>query len=508
MNIYLWTPFIATLINVFTWSYIFAQSRKTPEKKAFLIYCMFLIFWQFTTFLVRTPDVHLNHFYLVKLRALFWLPVGFLFLNFIYVFLQQKRDLTYFMFFGFVPVSIILNFSTKLLINGITILPWGPDEVTGPLWFFIITLTMFIPFIISLVKISKKFLKNTDKNLKYQLILLFTGTLISLFLAFTTDVILPELFNVSDFVWMSSSFSGIQSFFVFLAIAHFRFLKFDLRDIAHDLFANIDDAIILLDNSDKIIQANPAAKRIFQLEHGQQNWNGFLKILRSNRNRNNDNSFEYQFSINRVMKYFSVTYSYFKQSKSKHGRIVVLRDITETIIATKSLTQSERQYRAIFENTGTAIATFGDNSVIKSCNAGFEKITGYRAKEIIGLKHWYDFVHPTDKERMIQYHKNRTLGLEAPKNYEFRLIDRFQDTKNIFVTISRLPESNNRIASLIDITELKYKEKSLRDRAREMEILNKIILTGNEANDLKSFFKEILSLLTDLLGFEDCAIYI
>ncbi len=508
MNIYLWTPLIALLINVFTWSYIFAQSRKTPEKKAYLIYCMFLILWQFTTLLLRTPDVHFYTFFLLKLRAVFWLPVGFLFLNFMYVFLKQKKNFTFFLFFCFVPISIIVNFFTDLLIKGITHSPWGQDEVTGRLWLWIISSTMVLPFIISLVKTSRELLNKPDKNYKYQLILLFTGTSISLFFAFTTDVILPEFFNNSNYVWMSSSFSGIQSFFVFLAITKYRFLKFDLRDVAHDLFANIDDAIILLDNSDQIIEANPTAKNIFNLEASQPEWNRFLKKLNSSKIINNEKSFEYQLSINGATKYLNVSYSYFKQAQKQQGRLIALRDVTETKIAAKSLAESENHFRAIFENTGTAIAAFGDDSIIQSCNAGFEKITGYATEEIIGIKHWHDFVHPKDKERMLQYHKRRSSGLEAPRNYEFRLFDRYQNVKNIFVTISRLPETNKRIASLIDITELKHKEKSLRDRTREMEILNKIILTGNEANDLKSFFKEILSLLTDLLGFEDCAIYL
>ncbi|MBD3290178.1 PAS domain S-box protein, partial [candidate division KSB1 bacterium] len=508
MTIYLWTPLISAIINVFTWSNIFAQKRKTAEEKAYLIYCFFLILWQIITLLLRTPDFNVHPLFLVKLRAFFWLPSGFLFLNFTYVFLKKKRDFIYFIFLGLTVISIIINFFTDLLIKGISLLPWGADEVTGPLWLWITAFTLIVPFIVSLMKILIALLKEHSKNYKYQLILLASGTLLSVSLAFMTDVILPNVFNINDYTWASSSASGIQSFFVFLAITRFQFLTLHVQDVANDLFANLKDAILLLNNADEIIQANPAAIHLFQLAQNRKQWNRFSEKLKEIKYRDNQRSYEIQLTLNGVNKFLYVSHSYFKQAQIKRGQLLVIRDITERKNAIKSLSKSEAHFRAIFENTGTATATFGDDSIIRSCNAGFVRLSGYSSYEVIDIKRWYDFVHPDDKERMLRYHERRSTGQEAPRSYEFRFIDRKQNVRTVFVTITTLPDSKKRIASLIDVTDLKNKEQSLRTRAREMKILNNIILTGNQARDLKSFVNEVLSMLIGILQFDDGAIYL
>ncbi len=116
----------------------------------------------------------------------------------------------------------------------------------------------------------------------------------------------------------------------------------------------------------------------------------------------------------------------------------------------------EEKYRTIFENTGTATVMLEKDTTISLANSIFEKLSGYSKSKIENKKSWTEFVVKEDLERMKKYHYDRRAKPEAaPKNYEFRFIDRFGNIKDIYLTISMIPGTEKSIASLIDITDRK-----------------------------------------------------
>jgi len=136
--------------------------------------------------------------------------------------------------------------------------------------------------------------------------------------------------------------------------------------------------------------------------------------------------------------------------------------------AEEALKKSEEKYRTTFEHTGTAMAII-EGEVISAVNSKFEELTGYKSKDLIG-KYWTDLVHPEDVDRIASYHFARINGGIAPKNYEFRLLDREGNTKDVFLTIDMIPGTNKSVASHMDITHLKR--------------LNKLLKVLSEINEL------------------------
>ncbi|HED00829.1 MAG TPA: PAS domain S-box protein [Proteobacteria bacterium] len=128
----------------------------------------------------------------------------------------------------------------------------------------------------------------------------------------------------------------------------------------------------------------------------------------------------------------------------------------------EELRKSEEKYRAIFENTGTAMLVVEEDTTICLANTEFEKLSGYSKEEIGGKKSWTELFHKDDLERMKTYHRLRRIDPNAaPRSYDCRFVDRYGNTKDIFITVSMVPGTKKSLGSLMEITERKQMERAL-----------------------------------------------
>jgi len=141
----------------------------------------------------------------------------------------------------------------------------------------------------------------------------------------------------------------------------------------------------------------------------------------------------------------------------------------------ESLRQSENLYRAIFENTGTAMAIVDEDMTIFLVNEHFGKMVGYKKEELEEAKNLLSFVVRDDLGKVTEYHDQIGKNpADPPKHYEFRLKDREGKIKNIYMIQDIIHGTPRRVNSLIDITELRKIEEDLRHeltRKREFIIL-------------------------------------
>ena len=133
---------------------------------------------------------------------------------------------------------------------------------------------------------------------------------------------------------------------------------------------------------------------------------------------------------------------------------------------------SEEQYRAIFENTGTATLILEEDTTISLVNGHFEELSGYSREEIEWKKVWSEFVVKEDLERMKKLHYSRRIDPESTlKKYEFRFINKEGNIRNILIVIDMIPGTKKSIASLLDITERKKIEEKLKDSEEKARYL-------------------------------------
>jgi len=146
-------------------------------------------------------------------------------------------------------------------------------------------------------------------------------------------------------------------------------------------------------------------------------------------------------------------------------------DITLRKIMGEKWQNSEKLYRAIFENTGTATIIMEEDMTIGLLNSGFEKMTGYRKEEWEGKKKWTEYVAPEDIARMKRYHIRRRIDpAEPPRKYEHDLIDHEGRIRHVTLTVGMIPGTKKSIASFTDITEWKEAEQNLKRRESELQV--------------------------------------
>ncbi len=174
---------------------------------------------------------------------------------------------------------------------------------------------------------------------------------------------------------------------------------------------------------------------------------------------------------------------------SVYGTVNICRDIGKRLQAEEALRESEKQYRLLVENANDAIFIAQDGK-IKFPNPRALEILGYTIEQPEEIP-FAGFIHPEDRDMVIEIHLRRLSGKEQPPvNYSFRIINtagREYTVQLNAVTIvwDGRPATLNFVR---DITDQLNLEASLR-QAHKMEAIG--TLAGGIAHDFNNLMMGI-----------------
>ncbi|MGQ9586838.1 MAG: PAS domain S-box protein [Thermoplasmata archaeon] len=144
----------------------------------------------------------------------------------------------------------------------------------------------------------------------------------------------------------------------------------------------------------------------------------------------------------------------------------IMTDVVERKAMESTISASEARYRAVFENTGTAIAIIEEDMTISMVNNEFARLSGFGIDEIVGKK-WTSFVAKEDLARLKQYHQLRRKDpASVPRTYEFSFVDKEGSIRAVQATASMIPGTMKSIGSFVDVTELKKAERTVLESGR------------------------------------------
>jgi PAS domain S-box-containing protein/putative nucleotidyltransferase with HDIG domain len=159
-------------------------------------------------------------------------------------------------------------------------------------------------------------------------------------------------------------------------------------------------------------------------------------------------------------------------AKLPSGEILVIyNNITERVQAEKALQKSEEKYRSLVENANEAIVVVQDG-MLKFFNPMTSEMTGYSEEELTSSP-FPEFIHPDDRDKMVDNYGKRLEGAFLPSRYSFRI--NTKEGKTRWVEISAVmidwegkPATLN---FLTDITERKQTQEQLAASEAEMRAL-------------------------------------
>lgn len=152
--------------------------------------------------------------------------------------------------------------------------------------------------------------------------------------------------------------------------------------------------------------------------------------------------------------------------KDGNGEVVyfdgIIEDITERKQMLEALREREERYRAVVENSNEVILVAQDG-LIKFMNTKAMEITGYSRDELTS-KPFTDFIHPDDRDMVIERYIERLKGEELPNTYPLRITNKdggikWMEINSALITWDRRPATLN---FLTDITERRRAEAEYR----------------------------------------------
>ncbi len=138
------------------------------------------------------------------------------------------------------------------------------------------------------------------------------------------------------------------------------------------------------------------------------------------------------------------------------------RDISERKKVEKALKRSEALYKTIFENTGAATLLFNKEGIVTMINSELERMSGYSKEEVVNKMRWMEFVPPEKLQMMLEYHRQREIDPgSVPSTYETEFIIKSGEILTTQITVDKIPNSDEYVTSVIDISDLKKAQISL-----------------------------------------------
>jgi PAS domain S-box-containing protein len=273
---------------------------------------------------------------------------------------------------------------------------------------------------------------------------------------------------------------------------------------------NMIDAIFMADYFGKIQYASPSFKTIlghepknllgrpvFDFVH-QDDMNMILDAYREDIKQLQPRKIEFRFrrGDGNFLWVQSLANPLFSEEGLPIGAVISIRDITDHIRYAEALRESEERFRSLFEESPVAIIIIDSEGIATDINPAHEHLTGYPAKELIGL-HFAEFPDNV-KDDVPKYQNIFSEMMQGKKIHSLEIILRhrngmFIETEFDISPLQTGKKSGNLQILIRDITDRKLAERALTKTIAEKETL---------LRELHHRVKNTFAIVTGIVGLE------
>ncbi len=252
-------------------------------------------------------------------------------------------------------------------------------------WYLVHMSFLIFSFIFSSALLLYTYIKSFDIYRK-RFLFLFLGSLI-IWIAFLLYIFGNTPMNI-DLIPFALAITGLIYIY---NLIHYK--MFDFMSAARsNVFDSIQDAILVMDSNERIVDLNDIAKSYFDNKtkmegvHIDRLFNSIEFNEKETLETSKDAQSEGLIKIGEEEKWLDIRTSILKDRKGKYqGKILILRDITYRKKSEEALQKSEEKYRSIFDHSPLGILHYDKKGIITDCNDSLINIIGSSREALIGL---------------------------------------------------------------------------------------------------------------------------
>ena len=284
------------------------------------------------------------------------------------------------------------------------------------------------------------------------------------------------------------------------------------------LSATIDSltrGILLVDEEQRIVQANEAFCRIFQLDIPPERLVGLTDAQAAQMAKHNfsdQDAFladaattitrrEMRFEDLVTLRDGRVLQRYFIpvwQNGQSIGHLWKFEDITERYQAEQTLKRQEEKYRNIIDNMQLGLVEMDLEDRVRYANRSYCQMMGYAPEELLGEQLHPLIMSPPEIEALRARMTDRRRGISG--SYELQVNTKQCERKWLFVGAAPLYNQDKQLTGTIginlDITHQKHLEKNLREAKRQAEdsARAKELFLANMSHEIRTPMNAILGM--------------
>ncbi len=269
MNFWFLIPLIACILNINLVIYISARCKQRKLVVAYSGFVLTIAAWEAMDFIMWMPTFPDAALLLsIRVESFVWIFVPFLFLNFIFLFTKNQRNLAYYLLLFVIFCFGLTGLFTNSVLESYQKLNWGVFTVPGALFLPVVMISGVLPTAYALFLLIRGIMLTDNRLQRQQYVIILLGLLVTFLIAMLAGPIYISLSKGHAFPPLTSTAVTLQSFFVAYAVLRLNFLNARVMESVYDIFSKIHDGVIIADNNQYITeQLRHARKEILEQGH-------------------------------------------------------------------------------------------------------------------------------------------------------------------------------------------------------------------------------------------------